>query len=78
MTEAAQVFSQEASLGRLASAVDTLKDDEKAGMVWSSFQGVAENCSECAPGRTRTCDPRIRNPLLYPAELREREEDFSR
>ena len=23
-----------------------------------------------APGRTRTCDPRIRNPLLYPAELR--------
>jgi hypothetical protein len=23
-----------------------------------------------APCRTRTCDPRIRNPLLYPAELR--------
>ena len=22
------------------------------------------------PGRTRTCDLRIRNPLLYPAELR--------
>ena len=25
-----------------------------------------------APGRTRTCDQRIRNPLLYPAELRGR------
>src|SRR5437667_9785654 len=24
----------------------------------------------CAPGRTRTFDLRIRNPLLYPAELR--------
>src|SRR5213594_3213153 len=24
----------------------------------------------CAPGVTRTPDPRIRNPLLYPAELR--------
>ena len=23
-----------------------------------------------APGRTRTCDPRIRNPTLYPTELR--------
>ncbi len=23
-----------------------------------------------APGRTRTCDPRIRSPTLYPAELR--------
>ena len=25
-----------------------------------------------APGRARTCDLRIRNPLLYPAELRAR------
>jgi hypothetical protein len=25
------------------------------------------------PGRTRTCDPGIRNPMLYPAELRARE-----
>jgi hypothetical protein len=23
-----------------------------------------------APGRTRTCDPRLRRPMLYPAELR--------
>jgi hypothetical protein len=25
---------------------------------------------DCAPGVTRTLDLRIRNPLLYPAELR--------
>ena len=24
------------------------------------------------PGRTRTCDPRLRRPLLYPSELRAR------
>ena len=23
-----------------------------------------------APGRTRTCDPRLRRPVLYPPELR--------
>src|SRR5687767_11171067 len=27
-----------------------------------------------APGRSRTCDPRFRKPVLYPAELRAREE----
>ena len=26
-----------------------------------------------APGRIRTCDPRIRSPTLYPAELRARD-----
>jgi hypothetical protein len=25
-----------------------------------------------APGRTRTCDPRLRRPVLYPTELRAR------
>src|SRR5262245_27511041 len=25
---------------------------------------------ENAPGRTRTCDPRLRRPVLYPTELR--------
>ena len=25
-----------------------------------------------APGRTRTCDPRLRRPMLYPPELRAR------
>ncbi len=28
------------------------------------------NAESCAPGRIRTSDLRIRNPLLYPAELR--------
>ena len=29
-----------------------------------------------APGRTRTCDPRLRRPLLYPTELRALTWDF--
>jgi len=40
----------------------------------SSEQKNSNNDSETAvlttPGRTRTCDLRIRNPLLYPTELR--------
>ena len=31
---------------------------------------IASLSCVCAPGRTRTFDLRIRNPLLYPAELR--------
>jgi hypothetical protein len=27
-----------------------------------------------APGRTRTCDPRLRRPMLYPAELQAHED----
>jgi hypothetical protein len=27
-------------------------------------------------GRTRTCDPRLRRPVLYPAELRAREPHY--
>ncbi len=30
------------------------------------------NDIEGTPGRTRTCDPRLRRPLLYPSELRAR------
>ena len=33
-------------------------------------KGVSEPLKANAPDRTRTCDLRIRNPLLYPAELR--------
>ena len=29
-----------------------------------------------APGRIRTCDPRIRNPVLYPTELRAHGAEF--
>jgi hypothetical protein len=34
------------------------------------FSPVKSRFSKRAPGVTRTPDPRIRNPLLYPAELR--------
>ena len=30
----------------------------------------SKNAVSTTPGRTRTCDLRIRNPLLYPSELR--------
>jgi hypothetical protein len=30
----------------------------------------AQSAATGAPGRTRTCDPRLRRPMLYPAELR--------
>jgi hypothetical protein len=31
---------------------------------------VLPSRADGAPGRTRTCDPRLRRPMLYPAELR--------
>ncbi len=42
-------------------AVTTFSDDPKK---LSDLAG--------APGRTRTCDQRLRRPLLYPTELRAR------
>src|SRR6266566_1904707 len=30
----------------------------------------ANSLGKSAPGRTRTCDPRLRRPVLYPPELR--------
>src|SRR5262249_21457099 len=42
-----------------------------AGAARKPFmKAVSRGESTFAPCRTRTCDPRIRNPLLYPAELR--------
>ena len=37
-----------------------------------SFRRLAKCGLESAPGRTRTCDPRLRRPVLYPTELRAR------
>jgi hypothetical protein len=39
--------------------------------------GVSHQCHTAraktgAPGRARTCDPRLRRPMLYPTELRAR------
>jgi hypothetical protein len=31
-----------------------------------------------APGRTRTCNPRLRRPMLYPVELRAQRRELSR
>lgn len=34
------------------------------------FGTISVNDYNGAPGRTRTCGPRLRRPMLYPAELR--------
>lgn len=36
---------------------------------WSSCEIQPSSFRQSTPGRTRTCDPGIRNPMLYPAEL---------
>src|SRR3954467_9113641 len=51
-------------------------------MRWSSSRRVVDALASRnaidvrrisgAPGRTRTCDPRLRRPVLYPTELRAR------
>src|SRR5690606_15226701 len=43
-----------------------------SGMVSARNDGFPYVWQCGAPGRIRTCDPRIRNPVLYPAELRAR------
>jgi hypothetical protein len=44
---------------------------EQAGIVEvgaSKVEGIGEKCDR--RGRNRTCNPRIRNPMLFPFELR--------
>ena len=36
---------------------------------WRFLKGVKRGVCRRTPDRIRTCDLRIRNPLLYPAEL---------
>ena len=36
----------------------------------SDIRNAQSEIKDGAPGRTRTCDARIRNPELYPPELR--------
>src|SRR2546426_7262819 len=55
-----------APAGALPAARDRIGDHqrppERAGGNHRGWNG--------APGRSRTCDPRIRSPMLYPTELR--------
>ena len=57
-------------LPRSAARIVTARDD--------SAMPRSKNRNEIStPGRTRTCDPRLRRPLLYPTELRARQGSFS-
>src|SRR3989454_2560802 len=57
-----------APAGALPAARDRIGDHqrppERAGGNHRGWNG--------APGRSRTCDPRIRSPMLYPTELQAR------
>jgi hypothetical protein len=44
--------------------------DEAGGLRYDPASPRGSFGSPGAPGRIRTCDPRIRSPTLYPAELR--------
>ena len=66
----------------LRSAADTAANDKLTGTgrgrsfeqhesaTIVAYSGRDTGAKRSAPGRTRTFDLRIRNPLLYPAELR--------
>jgi hypothetical protein len=53
---------------------------EKAGTLSRASSGERRHPSaeNGAPGRTRTCNPRVRSPILYPVELRMRDPSLTR
>ena len=64
-------------LNGLACHRGVLRKAHGASVPAAARQGTntifADRLSEAgAPGRSRTCDPRFRKPVLYPAELRAR------
>ncbi len=58
--ERALPCTQDAITGSAATSMKSRERQDPSGL------------KDGTPGRTRTCDLRIRNPLLYPAELRAR------
>ena len=49
-----------------ASIERAIRDNEQGSITATTCSGAKAG----APGRTRTCDPRLRRPVLYPPELR--------
>ena len=43
-----------------------------------TYVSGSDTAADGAPGRIRTCDPEIRNLVLYPAELRARWASYSK
>ncbi len=52
--------------------------DHNPGLYQLSYVHRRHSIASGAPGRTRTCDPRLRRPMLYPAELRARPQEASK
>ncbi len=58
-------------MDQLISVVGTtaLLGSALVGGIFFAFSGGGMTIGAGTPGRIRTCDLRIRSPLLYPAEL---------
>ena len=78
--------ASELGLGELVSMVETVPDLPDCGPGggpegWAKTPATSERnitipaLFGCTPGRTRTCDQWIRNPPLYPTELRAHDAD---
>src|SRR5262249_27828018 len=75
----AQRYVEEASRIRLAESAAAKMRTESGSPINPVSQNEAQPIERKGsgkgggdPGRTRTCSPRSRNPLLYPVELRDR------
>src|SRR5947208_10416680 len=80
LLRAVQNVDPELPIHQVASMRDIIQRSmtlERAASVQPSVTPVSHGPSESgAPGRTRTCDPRLRRPVLYPPELRARMQEF--
>ncbi len=56
----------------VASAAHVAWESRHGAVTTFSAPTKISNKIDCAPGRTRTCDQRLRRPPLYPTELRAR------
>src|SRR5262245_8701472 len=56
--------------GETAFAVRLLAREMATPEAWPRRSSPERRAKSGAPGRARTCNPRLRRPVLYPIELR--------
>ena len=60
--------------GRAPAGFGTVRDERSESRRFPRTGGRDQPAEQVgAPGRTRTCGPRLRRPVLYPPELRAHE-----
>ena len=73
----ARPASKPLGVARASSRARSRACSRRAGVLRHELETAARSQLALrvgAPGRSRTCDPRLRRPVLYPTELRAREE----